>query len=105
MRTEWTPEQVSPTDPTKEVSMEEGGLYQIIYKAESGNYRWYMWEVTAVFLERTNDGKVIMSLRPEAGTFDLPAKDILRVDRAVGRTLDRGNDGVKLPKKLGAYNG
>lgn len=59
-----------------------GSLYEVTYKSQSGNYRWYRWRMTAVFLDhQTNQwqDECIFSLRPRAGSTALTSAHIEEV--------------------------
>jgi hypothetical protein len=55
-----------------EPKLEIGALYRVQFKSQSGNHRWYMREMTAVYLG-FNQSKTerLFSLRPKAGTTAL----------------------------------
>lgn len=54
------------------MKFEPGNLYKITYRQQGGNYRWYRYEMTAVYLgHNTRKDERLFSLRPLAGTTAL----------------------------------
>src|SRR3954466_1807804 len=49
------------------VELENGALYRVIYKSQTGNGRWSLREMKAIYLGR-GIGESMWSLRPLAGT-------------------------------------
>ena len=47
-----------------------GALVEVEYKKQSGNYRWYIWKMTAVYLGQTPED-MNFSLRPVMGSTSL----------------------------------
>jgi hypothetical protein len=63
--------------------MEPGNLYRVTYKQQSGNGRWYRWEMTAVYLGPAGEyrpGYEEFSLRPQMGSTSLRANLIEAAD-------------------------
>lgn len=61
--------------------MDEGKTYKVTYKQQSGNYRWYKWEMYATYLGYVPSRVAeVFSLRPLSGTTDIPRENILSVE-------------------------
>lgn len=57
-----------------------GDLVKVTYKQQSGNYRWYRWEMTAVYLGPLRSGYSEFSLRPLMGSTSLRTSDIETIE-------------------------
>jgi hypothetical protein len=68
--------------------------YTVRYKQQSGNYQWYEWEMTAVYLCDSAMGEHMFSLRPKAGTGSIRIGDVLSAVPA-----DRSR--IALPTRVG----
>lgn len=65
--------------------MIEGKTYKIEFKQQSGNNRWYRWEMSATYLGQSRQqyhlgGDSLFSLRPLAGTTRLPTENIFSTE-------------------------
>lgn len=71
-----------------------GKTYKVGYKQQSGNNRWYEWEMTAQFLHLGEHDRMYFSGRPAWGTSYLdPQSPIIRAEQVA--------DGVrKRPRRL-----
>jgi hypothetical protein len=79
-----------------EQQLVQGQKYKVTYRQQSGNYRWYEWSMTAQFLGFQSEGRgsevvTTWSLRPLAGTTELPMRDIISAIPQYGP--------VKMPKR------
>ena len=93
----------------RSISIREGDLCKFRYLQQSGNYRWYRWSCTAVFLGRTINGPVdqlSLSFRPKGGTSQMPTSyvtDVVVIKPMHERRYRGGHDDderlVKLPKR------
>lgn len=80
------------------IKLEEGITYRLIYKSQSGNYRWYRYEAIAKYIGRgMQEDDEAFSFRPLAGTSDIKHENILEAYEMPRTTEPR------LPKRLGAY--
>jgi len=61
---------------TQDTQMDMGKTYKVTYKQQSGNHRWYKWEMTATVLGNSR-GEILFNLRPLAGTTRIPGENIL----------------------------
>jgi hypothetical protein len=75
-----------------------GADYRIRYMMQSGNYRWYEWEVTMKFIGYGHDKtSLLFSLRPLAGTQDMTADQVIWIDEMPKNTPP------VMPKRIGLY--
>jgi hypothetical protein len=81
---------------------ETGWLYEVTYVLQSGNYQWYQWKMTAVYVACNRDHDYLtFSLRPLAGSTEIATKciqDSRRIKRVGAREATPTD--VKLPKRL-----
>lgn len=80
-----------------------GGLYKVRYRLQSGNYRWYNWEMTAVFLGNVkNNLYASFSLRPHAGNTEIRKAHIDSAE-LLAATIDARdpNCPTVMPKRIG----
>lgn len=82
-----------------------GSLYDITYVLQSGNGRWYQWQMTAVFLHHKQDAVTDIcefSLRPKMGTTSFSTEyvqDVRLIKKDAGaRTVEPWR--INLPKRL-----
>jgi hypothetical protein len=73
----------------------EGVMYRVLYKSQSGNYRWYKYEMFASFVGADSYGNLLWSLRPEAGTQQMVREQLLEAYEMPRTTAAR------MPKRLG----
>ncbi len=83
-----------------------GDLVRIQYKGQAGNYRWSLYEMTAVYLGNGRErGHIDLSLRGQAGMGTTSLRKEHITEREVVMTVDqvsRLRDGVRdrsLPTK------
>jgi hypothetical protein len=62
--------------------MQAEGWYRIFYKHHGEDYRWREYEMTAMLCD-VIDGRLVLSLRPEAGTTEVAAADLLDAYQAL----------------------
>jgi hypothetical protein len=80
----------------KAAYMKKGNLYKVTYKQQAGNYRWTVYEMTAVYLgERMHDKEMDFSLRPVMGTTSLPRDMILDVTLVMKNVPRAYRDGIR----------
>lgn len=85
--------------------MIKGNVYEIVYKLQSGNYRWYMYRATMTYLGYSSPmDEEIFSLRPLAGTQMLPTSAIMDV-RDLGPSQGGGDSRHKLKVRMGELKG
>lgn len=86
---------------TKRIELKKGHLYRLVYKLQSGNYRWYKYEATMTFLDMdSRNGDTIWNLRPLAGTQTL-AYDLILEAEDLGATQGRSDHRHRVKKSLG----
>ena len=92
--------------------MEIGALYEVRFKRQTGNGRWTLNDMTAVYLGRNKQMRTIdFSLRPQAGTMGLnidwteivEASMVMSKDRVMALRNGIRDKGlpVRLPQSLG----
>jgi hypothetical protein len=81
------------------VQLKKGHLYRLVYKLQSGNYRWYKYEATMTYL---GPGRFeeFFNLRPLAGTQSLPKNSILEAED-LGESHGRDDSRHRLKRSLG----
>lgn len=86
-----------------DTKLQAGNLYRLRYRLQSGNYKWYVWEMTAVYIGSEQGGyKQHFSLRPHAGSTQIQTSHIHEVE-LVAERVDARSSTVKtvMPKRIG----
>jgi hypothetical protein len=84
------------------VKLEEGHLYRVVYRLQSGNGQWYKYEAVMTYLgaSRLNPGEGSWNLRPIAGTQTIRRNDIL-IAEDLGVTAGRDDHRHRAKRSLG----
>lgn len=81
------------------IELKEHHLYRLVYKLQSGNYRWYKYEATMTYLGKGLGGRLDFNLRPIAGTQYLTEDSILEAED-LGLSQGRDDHRHRAKKRL-----